>query len=435
MRRVAALTAAGVTGVVVAFVLAFSGGTATAAHPVDALLKGTFTMKGTISVASHVYGEHAGQHVTRSWTFTPSCSSGGCPRVVLKRFRSTRHVLDKVTLKRKGPGVYVGKHRFWLALRCGSKVVTHGGYANETITVKIMRAVSNAGTRMATAIRATYNNPSRANQTRCPGNIGHDAANYSGQLNTTSFASTPAGGYLILTADGGVYKFGNATLHGSDAGKLPAGVRAVRIAADPKGSGYWILKSNGGVDAFSALSSGSLAGKLHGTRAVAIAASANGRLPGPDRRRRCSPLRARTMARIGQGQAGARHQRGVVDGELERGLLGFEIQWRRRRVRRLSAGLARRQAARHAAGFDRRRPGQGLLDPDLQWGRARIWRLGVARLGHRQARQGPERRMVSGRSEQERVLDPQVKRRRRRLGRAVAGWALKRLVSGAQWLH
>jgi hypothetical protein len=276
MRRVAAAFATGLVAVAMALVLALGGGTATAAHPVDALLKGTFTMKGTISVASHVYGEHAGQHATRSWTFTPSCSRGGCPSVVLRRFRSKRHVLDKVTLKRTGPGVYVGKHRFWLALQCGGKVVTHGGYANETITVKIMRAVSNSGTRMATGIRANYNNPSRFNQTRCPGNIGHDAANFTGSLNTTSFTSTPHGGYLILTADGGVYKFGNAALQGSDAGKLPSGVRAVRIAADPKGGGYWILKSNGGVDAFGALSAGSLAGKLHGTRAVAIAAGANG---------------------------------------------------------------------------------------------------------------------------------------------------------------
>jgi hypothetical protein len=262
--------------VAVALVFALGGGTASAAHPIDALLQGTFTMKGTISVASHVYGEHAGQHVTRSWTFTPSCASGGCPHVVLKRYRSKRHVLDTLTLNRKSPGVYVGKHRFWLALQCNGRVVKRGGYANETITVRIMRAVTNAGTKTASGIRANYTNPSRFNVTRCPGNIGHDAANYSGQLNATSFASTPHGGYLILTADGGVFKFGNATLHGSDTGKLPAGVRAVRIAADPKGGGYWVLKSNGGVDAFGAVGAGSLAGKLHGTRPVAIAAGANG---------------------------------------------------------------------------------------------------------------------------------------------------------------
>jgi hypothetical protein len=50
----------------------------------------------------------------------------------------------------------------------------------------------------------------------------------------------------------------------------------VRIAADPMGGGYWILRSNGGVDAFGATASGSLAGKLHGTRAVAIAPGTSG---------------------------------------------------------------------------------------------------------------------------------------------------------------
>jgi hypothetical protein len=269
---VAALVGAG--GVAAAVALIVAGGTATAAHPIDALLRGTFTMKGTVSVAEHVAGEHAGQHVTRSWTFYPSCSTGGCPRVVLKRFRSPRHVLDAITLSRRSAGVYVGKHRFWLTLKCNGATVKRGGYANETITVKIVRAISVGGTRNATGIRATYNNPSRFNQTRCPGGIGHDAANYSGHLNSTAFASTANGGYLILTADGGVYNFGKASLHGSDAGKLPVNVRALRIAADSTGGGYWILRSNGGVDGFGDPVVGSL--KLHGTRPVAIAPGSNG---------------------------------------------------------------------------------------------------------------------------------------------------------------
>jgi hypothetical protein len=271
---VAGLLGAG--GVAAALALILAGGTATAAHPIDALLRGTFTMKGTVTMAEHVAGEHAGQHVTRSWSFYPNCSTGGCSRVVLKRFRSPKRVLDTITLSRHSAGVYAGKHRFWLALNCNGAVVKRGGYANETITVRIVSAVVNAGTRTATGIRATYNNPSRFNQTRCPGGIGHDAAKYSGRLDSTAFASTANGGYLILSADGGVYNFGKASLHGSDAGKLPLSVRAVRIAADPMGGGYWILRSNGGVDAFGATASGSLASKLHGTRAVAIAPGTSG---------------------------------------------------------------------------------------------------------------------------------------------------------------
>jgi hypothetical protein len=276
MRRLFAVLACLVCGAAAAAALVSSSGTASAAHPIDALLQGTFAMRGKVTVAAHVKGEHAGQHVTRSWTFVPGCSAGGCQKVVLKRFRSKRHVLDTITLHRKSPGVYVGKHRFWLALRCGSALVKHGGYGNETITVKIVRAVVNGGTRRATAIRASYDNPSRYNETRCPGGIGHDAASYRGQLNTTAFASTSKAGYLILTADGGVFKFGKAALHGSAAGKLPPRVRAVRLAVDPSSGGYWVMKSNGGVDGFGVPVQGSLAGKLHGTRPVSIVAGAGG---------------------------------------------------------------------------------------------------------------------------------------------------------------
>jgi hypothetical protein len=269
----AALAAAGLAA---GAALLVGGGTAQAAHPIDALLQGTFTMKGKITVASHVHGERPGKHVTRSWSFYPSCSSGGCASVVLKRFRSGSHVLDKITLKRRHPGVYVGSHRFWLTLKCNGSRVKHGGYANETIKVKIMHAIANGGTKEATGIHATYTNPSRYNETKCPGGIGHDAATYNGHLNATSLAATAKGGYLILTSDGGVYNFGKASLHGSDAGKLEVRVRAVGIAADPAGGGYWLLKSNGGVDAFDAAALGSLSGKLHGTHPVAIASSPKG---------------------------------------------------------------------------------------------------------------------------------------------------------------
>jgi len=67
----------------------------------------------------------------------------------------------------------------------------------------------------------------------------------------TGFTGTPGGGYLMLTSDGGVQNYGTPT-YGSDIGHLPAGVTAAGIAADRATGGYWILKSNGGVDAFNA---------------------------------------------------------------------------------------------------------------------------------------------------------------------------------------
>ena len=47
--------------------------------------------------------------------------------------------------------------------------------------------------------------------------------------------------------------------YGSDIGHLPARVTATGITADPVTGGYWIVKSNGGVDAFAAPWYGSLA--------------------------------------------------------------------------------------------------------------------------------------------------------------------------------
>jgi subtilase family serine protease len=90
-----------------------------------------------------------------------------------------------------------------------------------------------------------------------------------------TYAVTP--GYLVLTANGGVHAYGTPW-HGSDAGKLPGGVRAIALAVDPLTGGYWILKSNGGVNAFDAPWDGSLAGQLHGLTPVALAAHGSGYL-------------------------------------------------------------------------------------------------------------------------------------------------------------
>jgi peptidoglycan/xylan/chitin deacetylase (PgdA/CDA1 family) len=85
-------------------------------------------------------------------------------------------------------------------------------------------------------------------------------------------------GYLILSSNGGVHRFG-ALRHGSMAGKLPAGVRSAGLAADSFTGGYWILESNGGVDNFQAPWDGSIRHKLrHGVTATAIAGSRGGYL-------------------------------------------------------------------------------------------------------------------------------------------------------------
>jgi peptidoglycan/xylan/chitin deacetylase (PgdA/CDA1 family) len=68
-------------------------------------------------------------------------------------------------------------------------------------------------------------------------------------------------GARTRTSNGRVRHFATPG-HGSDAAKLPPGVTAAGLAADPATGGYWILKSTGGVDSFHAPLHGSLAGKI-----------------------------------------------------------------------------------------------------------------------------------------------------------------------------
>ena len=67
-------------------------------------------------------------------------------------------------------------------------------------------------------------------------------------------------GYQVLGLNGVVHNYG-APWYGSDAGKLPAGVTAVALAADRVTGGYWILKSDGGVGSYNAPWYGSMAGR------------------------------------------------------------------------------------------------------------------------------------------------------------------------------
>ena len=82
-------------------------------------------------------------------------------------------------------------------------------------------------------------------------------------------------GYQVLTSDGAVHPFG-APGSGSLAGKLPAGVRPVGLAADPFTAGYWILTTNGAVSSFGAPSYGSLWHHIPAGQKVAAIAAARG---------------------------------------------------------------------------------------------------------------------------------------------------------------
>jgi hypothetical protein len=162
------------TGMLV--VLAAAGLSASAAAQPPALLRGTFQMSGRVRVAANVRGERAGQVVTRTWTFIPECPSAPCSTVRLVRDRATG--TDALTLRHTRAGTYAGSGVFYAPLRCSGRVYRQGQEIPFRITVRVTASTGGA----ATAISARYDNRERINLTPCIGILGHDSAEYKGQL-------------------------------------------------------------------------------------------------------------------------------------------------------------------------------------------------------------------------------------------------------------
>jgi hypothetical protein len=147
----------------------------------DGRLQGTFTMDGRVTVAHNVRGEHAGQPVRRAWTFGSTCASGACPTVSLRRQRGSRSA-DRLTLRRRSPGLYSGQGVFYQALVCHRRRYPRGGRVPFTVTVRVTATRTVQDVPFATAVRATYVNRRRENLTRCSGLLGHDSARYTGAV-------------------------------------------------------------------------------------------------------------------------------------------------------------------------------------------------------------------------------------------------------------
>jgi hypothetical protein len=154
---------------------AFTAGAGAQTPVPPSLLTGTFQMSGTVTVAQNVRGEHVGQAVTRTWTFTPQCAAAPCPTVQLVRQRATGS--DTLILHHIPSGGYKGAGTFLAPLRCSGHVYPGG----ELIPFKIMVRVTASTNGVASAITATYVNRTRVNRTPCLGVLGHDAARYTGQ--------------------------------------------------------------------------------------------------------------------------------------------------------------------------------------------------------------------------------------------------------------
>jgi len=94
----------------------------------------------------------------------------------------------------------------------------------------------------------------------------------------TALAATPKGnGYWLAASDGGVFSFGDAGFFGST-GAIELNSPVVGMAPMPSGQGYWLAASDGGVFAFGdAGFHGSMGGVQLNQPVVAMAATATGK--------------------------------------------------------------------------------------------------------------------------------------------------------------
>jgi hypothetical protein len=147
--------------------------------PVQSRLAGTYQMSGQVTAAQFVRGEHVGEFVPRTWTFTPLCVTGPCAQVRL--FRGRRTATDTLILTETSPGQYSGAGTFYAPLRCAGQVYSTGEEVPFQITVTVTATTTAPdGTVLAQQISANYVNKSRLNLTPCVIVLGHDAARYTG---------------------------------------------------------------------------------------------------------------------------------------------------------------------------------------------------------------------------------------------------------------
>ncbi|HTP20520.1 MAG TPA: hypothetical protein VMJ65_13000 [Solirubrobacteraceae bacterium] len=175
-------------GVPLAAAVALGAGATTAAAQPPAVpprLAGTYQMTGRVTAERYVRGEHVGEVVRRTWTFTPLCVSGPCAQVRL--FRGRANDTDTLILTQTAPDHYSGSGRFFAPLKCGGAVYSMGEEVPYRINVQIIATTTAPdGTVLAQQITATYVNRSRRNLTRCVIVLGHDSARYTGTDTTTS---------------------------------------------------------------------------------------------------------------------------------------------------------------------------------------------------------------------------------------------------------
>jgi hypothetical protein len=150
----------------------------------SARLEGVFTMSGRVIDALNIGGEHRGELVRRTWTFTSACPAGACPTVALTRARTRAQPgpSDQLVVHRRSPGYYTGAATFLAPVRCAGQRYAKGEAVPFSITVRVTAAQAVGGQVLATGVRAFYRNPQRVGLTKCVSAPAHDAARYAGRL-------------------------------------------------------------------------------------------------------------------------------------------------------------------------------------------------------------------------------------------------------------
>ena len=133
----------------------------------QARLGGVWDMLGRVTKAVGIPGEHRGEAVSRTWTFTPQCVTGQCPTVTLLRNRAG------------------GTDSLLLTVRCHRVSYAKGEVVPFTITVRITAAVATSAAVDATRVTATYRNQERIGLTRCVSPPSYDSASYRGAPSAT----------------------------------------------------------------------------------------------------------------------------------------------------------------------------------------------------------------------------------------------------------
>jgi hypothetical protein len=159
----------------------------------SARLEGVFAMSGRVTDAVNVGGEHRGELIRRTWTFSSTCPSGACATVALKRTRSRTDPTktDQLVLRRHSPGFYKGTATFIAPMSCAGQRYAKGEAVPFSITVRVTAAATVGDQVLASTVRAFYSNPRRVGLTRCVTAPAHDAARYTGRV-VISPAAPPA---------------------------------------------------------------------------------------------------------------------------------------------------------------------------------------------------------------------------------------------------